>query len=185
MAVWKTIDVNGDLVSFFPATDSNDNQARLEFSPSLATGDYVLYVQAKDKSGNFSGDQDLSYEFRVIAESQISEVLNYPNPFSTSTQFVFTITGSVVPEDFHIKIMTLSGKVVREIRKEELGPLNIGVNRTSYKWDGTDEYGSKLANGVYLFKAYSSFDELNNSEFEIDEISKFYKKGFGKMVIIR
>jgi len=55
-----------------------------------------------------------------------------------------------VPDDISISILTVSGKVVKEISKEELGPLRIGLNRTDYKWNGTDDYGEKLANGVYL-----------------------------------
>lgn len=181
----ESIDVNGPLVNFLPSSDPVDNKAILEFTPTLITGEYIIYVQAKDPGGNFSGDQDLSVAFRVIAESQISEVLNYPNPFSTSTQFVFTLTGSVIPEDFHIKIMTLSGKVVREITQAELGPINIGVNRTSFKFDGTDEFGKRLANGVYLYKAFSSFDRMSNAEYKVESVDGFFKKGYGKMVIMR
>jgi len=181
----EQIDVNGPDVQFFPADSTGTNSARLEYTPSLESGIYNLYVQAKDASGNFSGDQDLSFCFEVIKESQISKVLNFPNPFSTSTQFIFTITGSVVPENFHIKVMTLSGKVVKEITAAELGPIHVGLNRSTYKWDGTDEYGSKLANGVYLYKAYSSFDTEANSEYQIEGIDQFFKKGFGKLVIMR
>ena len=32
-----------------------------------------------------------------------------------------------------ISIMTMTGKVVREITQEELGPLKIGQNRTEFK----------------------------------------------------
>ena len=85
-----------------------------------------------------------------------------------------------------ISIYTLSGKVVREITKDELGPLHIGVNRTEYKWDGTDEYGSKLANGVYLYKVNvrkaggEVYDQLTNGSSD-----DLFTKGFGKMVILR
>ena len=47
----------------------------------------------------------------------ISNLLNYPNPFTTSTAFVFTITGSEVPQNMRIQILTITGKVVREIPK--------------------------------------------------------------------
>ena len=182
---YEDIDVLGPNVTFYPADTIGENIARLEFNPDLISGDYILYVQAKDASGNFSGDHDAAYEFTVITESKISNVLNYPNPFSTSTQFIFTITGSTVPENFHIKIMTLSGKVVRELTPTDLGPLHVGVNRSGLKWDGKDDYGSQLANGVYLYKAYSSFDQLDDSDFEISDIDSYYKKGFGKLVILK
>ena len=72
----------------------------------------------------------------------ISNMLNYPNPFTTSTAFVFTITGSEVPQNIKIQILTITGKVVREITKDELGPLHVGRNITEFKWDGTDMYQS-------------------------------------------
>ena len=76
--------------------------------------------------------------------------------------------------------------MVREITKEQLGPLHIGVNRTDYRWDGTDEYGSKLANGVYLYKVNvrksdgSLYDNFSNND-----IDSYFTKGFGKLVILR
>jgi len=62
----------------------------------------------------------------------ISNMLNYPNPFTTSTAFVFTITGSEVPQNIKIQIMTITGKVVREITEDELGPLHVeGISPNS------------------------------------------------------
>jgi len=172
-------------IKFIPS-DSNNKFATLQYYPTLKSGEYKLFVQASDAAGNKSGVNPRSVNFNVIEEESISNVLNYPNPFSTSTQFVFTLTGSNIPEVMSISIMTLSGKVVREITKEELGPLNIGINRTAFKWDGTDEYGSKLANGVYLYKV-----NVRNAEgekydaFKTAKTDSFFTKGFGKMVILR
>lgn len=179
------IDLNQDNIVFTPADTSGQNIAILEYFPELEEGEYILYVQAKDASGNLSGDQDIEARFRVIADTRISNVLNYPNPFSTSTQFIFTITGYELPEVFTIQIMTLSGKIVREITKEELGGLRIGLNRTSYRWDGRDEYGSKLANGVYLFRVLSSFNDNKPTQLYNEDIDGFFTRGFGKMVIMR
>ena len=36
----------------------------------------------------------------------------------------------------------------------ELGPLRIGQNLTQFAWDGTDQYGDRLANGVYFLGLY-------------------------------
>ncbi|MEZ5048756.1 MAG: T9SS type A sorting domain-containing protein [Saprospiraceae bacterium] len=87
----------------------------------------------------------------MLNKKTISEIYNYPNPFSTSTKFVFTLTGSI-PEQFVIQIMTVSGKVVKQISKEELESLRIGNNITEYSWNGTDEFGDKLANGTYFYR---------------------------------
>ena len=138
----------------------------------------------RDVSNNFSGLENRTVSFRVDTEAKVSNVLNYPNPFSSSTQFVFMITGSQVPDDITIQIMTLSGKVVREIRQDELGPLHIGMNRTQFKWDGTDEFGSKLANGVYLYRVMTHMENEEIKHFETD-VDQFFTEGFGKMVIMR
>jgi len=179
------IDLNSTDITFTPADSLTENKATIDYYPELESGEYILYVQAEDVSGNLSGDQDVEVRFNVIEESQVSNVLNNPNPFSTSTQFVFTLTGLDVPEVFTIRIMTVTGKVVREITKEELGNLRIGLNRTEYKWNGTDEYGSKLANGVYLYRVMASTNSESFNHFGNNGIDGFFKKGFGKLVIMR
>jgi len=179
------IDLSGSDIIFTPG-DSTTGFAKLEFLPDLSSGEYILSVQGTDASGNLSGDQGLKIRFNVIEESSVSNVLNYPNPFSTSTQFVFTLTGYDVPDVFTIQIMTVSGKVVKEITKEELGNIRVGVNRTDYKWNGTDEFGNKLANGVYLYRILSSHDDDEEiGQYNNQSIDGFFKKGFGKLVIMR
>jgi flagellar hook assembly protein FlgD len=125
--------------------------------------------------------------FRVITKAMISNMLNYPNPFTTSTAFVFTLTGSEVPQNIRIQILTVTGKIVREITKEELGPLHIGQNITSFKWDGTDQYGQKLANGVYLYRVITNQHgkSLEKYKDQRDETDKFFNKGYGKMYLMR
>jgi len=171
-------------MEFIPAEDSK-NQCQVKFNPELyKDGKYQLMVQAMDASMNESGKEDYSISFEVQNESTITEVLNWPNPFSTATHFVFTLTGSQIPSYFKIQIMTITGKVVKEIGMEELGPINIGRNITDYAWDGTDQYGQPLANGVYLYRVITKIDG-ENIELNPTEASKYFHEGFGKMYLIR
>lgn len=173
-----------EVLQFEPATTS-ENKARITYIPEgFSDGTHTLMVQGRDASGNSSGPDSYKIEFEVINQSMVTHVMNYPNPFSTSTQFVFTLTGSRVPEVFTIQIMTISGKVVREITRAELGAIHIGRNITDYTWDGTDEYGDRLANGVYLYRV--------NTKIEGDKVDKmatgadqYFKKEFGKMYLFR
>jgi hypothetical protein len=182
--IWN-VPLDHSSLDFMPASGP-DNVAKLSFSPELdQEGEYKLIIQAKDKSQNFSGSNAYEVNFRVILEQSISNVLNYPNPFSTSTQFVFTLTGSEVPEYFKIQIMTLSGKVVKEITKDELGAVHIGINRTDYKWTGTDDYGDRLANGVYLYRVISRNNEQEHIKRLSTSMDQLFKEGFGKLVIMR
>jgi hypothetical protein len=186
-------------VYFAPASTGNlgkKNRANIELSPTLnQDGLYALYVNAKDASGNESGNLNYTTEnnggfdykisFRVINQSMISNILNYPNPFTTSTRFVYTLTGSEPPAYFKIQIMTVSGRVVRELTQNELGMLRIGTHRTDYAWDGTDQFGDPLAKGVYLYRIVAK--KANGEDFDLYESGAdgYVRKGFGKMVLLR
>jgi hypothetical protein len=169
---------------FYPASLPK-NSCRIEYQPMLTRdGEYELRVQARDGSKNASGSNDYVITFMVINRSTITEVLNYPNPFSTSTRFVFTLTGTEIPSHFKIQIMTVTGKVVKEIHKEELGHIRIGRNISDYAWDGRDEFGDRLANGVYLYRVIT---KINGQSIEHNSTNadQYFHKGFGKMYLMR
>jgi hypothetical protein len=169
---------DADIKYEFPAANATDNKAKLILLPKLEDGEYELSSNASDYAGNTSGDNDYKVRFKVVSKKSISNLVNYPNPFSTSTRFVFDLTGEI-PQNMKILIMTISGKVVREITAAELGPIKIGRNITEYTWNGTDDFGDKLANGVYLYKLVIP----NSKDYEIGE--EFTTGGFGKMMIVR
>jgi hypothetical protein len=183
-----------DTLKFTPPANAPnpDNTATIDFLPNFPLdGDYELTVTGKDKSGNTAGNVEYKVGFQVINKPMISNMLNYPNPFTTSTAFVFTITGAEVPQNIRIQIMTITGKIVREITKDELGPLRIGRNITEFKWDGTDQYGQKLANGIYLYRVITnlngrSLDKYRSTEKgNEDNTDKYFNKGYGKMYLMR
>jgi len=183
-----------DTLKFTPPGNAPnaDNTATIDFLPYFPLdGDYELTVTGKDKSGNTAGNVEYKVGFQVINKPMISNMLNYPNPFTTSTAFVFTITGAEVPQNIRIQIMTITGKIVREITKDELGPLHIGRNITEFKWDGTDQYGQKLANGIYLYRVITnlngrSLDKYRSTEKDNeDNTDKYFNKGYGKMYLMR
>jgi hypothetical protein len=147
-------------------------------------GTYELLVQGSDNSGNLSGDLEYRVQFEVILESTITHIMNYPNPFSTSTRFVFTLTGDQVPDEMIIQIMTVTGRIVREITEDEIGPIRIGRNVTEFAWDGRDEFGDPLANGVYLYrvKARINGEPIKHRESGADQ---HFEKNWGKMYLMR
>ena len=174
----------GNSITFIPAVLPN-NSCKINYMPSLIEdGTYQLIIEAKDRSNNLSGINDYKISFEVINKSTITEVMNYPNPFSTSTHFVFTITGSVIPTYFKIQILTITGKVVREINNDELGVIHIGRNITDYAWNGKDEFGDQLANGLYLYRVVTSINGeiIEKTQTDADQ---YFKKGFGKMYLMR
>jgi hypothetical protein len=177
------ISFSGNQMNWVPAAANQDFQ--IEFRPGhLEDGKYEMKVQGADATGNKSGNLPFTIRFEVINESSITNFYPYPNPFSSKTKFAFTLTGSELPEQIRIQIMTVSGRLVREITHEELGPLRIGQNLTEYAWDGRDEFGDQLANGVYLYKV-----NVKNADYSwnhrVSAGDKGFKNGIGKLYILR
>ncbi len=186
----KAYKFDNDTLRFTPANlATGENTATIDFSPLLSGDDeeYELIVSGKDVSGNQAGELDYHINFRVISKPMISNLLNYPNPFTTSTAFVFTVTGTVIPQNIRIQILTITGKIIREITKDELGPLHIGRNITEFKWDGSDMYGQKVANGVYLYRVLTNLNGKSLEKFtdDGDNTDKYFTKGYGKMYFMR
>ena len=183
----QAIDVNGPLASF--SVDSTAGSvARLVFNPGksapLADGVYTLRVQGRNGANASASTQDFQVKFEVVNASTITNVFPYPNPVTSKARFVFTVTGQQLPRNMKIQIMTLTGRVVREIFMNELGPLHIGNNLTDYAWDGTDQYGDRLANGTYLYRV--SLDEAGGSfERRATAGDKAFKNDWGKLVLLR
>ena len=177
------INFSNPRVRWTPASDNSD--FRIEYQPeNLEDGIYTLQVQGQDNSGRKSGSEPYTINFEVINESTITNFYPYPNPFSTSTRFVFTLTGAEIPARLKIQIMTVTGKVVREITQDELGPIRIGNNITDYAWDGRDEYGDQLGNGVYIYRVVLDRD-LDSFKHRETSADKAFKKGYGKLYLLR
>jgi flagellar hook assembly protein FlgD len=80
---------------------------------------------------------------------EIRHVLNYPNPFTTRTQFWFEHNRPAEDLQVTVQVMTVSGKLVKTIAKT----INTGGNRScEVEWDGRDDYGGKLGRGVYIYR---------------------------------
>ncbi|SHI91107.1 Interleukin-like EMT inducer [Hymenobacter daecheongensis DSM 21074] len=169
--------------------DSTKGTAELKYEPgktsALLDGTYRLEVQGRDANNTQAtvGDK-YSITFEVISTSSITHLYPYPNPITSKAKFVFTLTGSEMPRNFKIQIMTLTGKVVKQIMMDDLGPLHIGNNITEYAWDGTDDYQDRLANGTYLYRVVMD-DPENKFERRKTAGDKSFKNEWGKLVLLR
>ncbi len=137
------------LNDFYEADTGSYQGGKLRFPlEKMDEGWHTLKIKAWDV---FNNSAEYILEFRVVkkGEFQLRNVLNYPNPFTTRTQFWFE--HNVPAEDLQvtIRIMTITGKVVKTIVKT----INTPGNRSSEtEWDGRDEYGARLGRGVYLYQ---------------------------------
>ncbi len=84
---------------------------------------------------NYSTD---SKNFVVVNGSNLvlSDVVNYPNPFSSNTTFTFQ-HNLTQPINCKIKVYTVAGRLIKELEDSNISDKFVKVN-----WDGRDEDGN-------------------------------------------
>ncbi len=90
-------------------------------------------------------------QFVVVGDESLTltHVLNYPNPFSTYTQFWFSHNRPYEPLDVQVQVMTITGKVVWT--KNQIITTEGFLSR-EITWDGKDDFGDRIGKGVYIYK---------------------------------
>jgi len=169
---------------FVPSTSADEAASIVYRTMDLEDGIYTLKVALKDRTDNGESTPPYAIDFKVVNKKSISNVYPYPNPFTGCARFAFTVTGNEAPDEVLISIYTITGRLVKQIDEAELGPIRIGNNLSEYCWDGTDDFGDKLANGVYLYKAEV---RSNGKAIDLFETSgdHLFNNGFGKLYIAR
>jgi hypothetical protein len=122
----------GTAVYLLPAglsTDAGSNSHRIE-------------VSASDNYSNRSSAR-LTFDVTGADGLELTDVVNYPNPFSSSTTIGFRVRSEA---DVVVKIYTVSGRHIRTFR----APAVAGWGQ--FVWDGSDSDGDAVSNGVYLYK---------------------------------
>ena len=77
---------------------------------------------------------------------------NYPNPFNPSTTI-----GYALPVDMTVEL------VVYNMLGQKLKVLYSGIQKAGYHsvpWDGTNEYGSSMASGIYIYRLKTDENNL-------------------------
>ncbi len=143
------IELNRERVYFSPGTlelsvSSSPGEATLRWMPVLPEGRSDVVISAGDISGN--GADTIAVMMNVTSDFSLQKVFSLPNPFRTATAFTFVISGPEDPDDVVVKIYTVAGRLIKEITSHG----KVGFNRID--WDGTDNDGDAIANGVYFYK---------------------------------
>jgi hypothetical protein len=136
---------------------------------NLSEGGHVLSIKAWDNANN-SSLVSVRVEVRAQMEFELTQVMNYPNPFSKETNFYYHLSSSA--ERVEIEIFTLAGRLIKHLPNAS---KEVGIN-FSTTWDGKDQDGDQVANGVYIYKV--------TAEGRIDGEAK-KKEVFGKAVVLR
>ena len=143
----ESIDVTDD----FMYDNNSITTGRIDLENYFTTG--VNYsLTAWDNANNPS-----VHEIRLISSDndnlRLYNVYNFPNPFTSDTKFTFELS---LEADVEIDIYTLGGKNIKNFINKKYQP---GFHMI--EWDGKNEYGKLLSNGVYLYKIKA---ENNNSK---------------------
>jgi len=114
----------------------------------LEPGWHTLTAKAWDVYNNSA---TTTIDFQVVSneELKIEKVLNYPNPFIDYTEFWFNHNHPFETLDVMIQVYTVSGKLVWQHRQSV---VTEGYLSREITWDGRDNYGNKLAKGVYVYR---------------------------------
>lgn len=147
------LDLNGSIIDTF----SISIQSKDQVSPALAKGPHnqvlITYSGWVDSINNipantmriwgklFPGPGIEEEHSTHNASSFLPEI--YPNPFKSHTTIRFSLTAQ---NRVILKIYDISGKPVKSFITSHK-PLNT---RPRLIWDGTDDSGRKLPNGVYI-----------------------------------
>lgn len=165
-------------IEFVPGSSSN-NIASLIFTPTLDAGEYSFFAQAKDRSGNFSGNLEYNVDFIVTsANNEISAVSIFPNPSNGGViNLVLNINGNKIPSSLDIHFYNMLGQKVFTLMTQESGyNLTVGSNIIPISLENTS---SQLIPGMYGFSL--SLPESEKVNFSED----YSKDAKGKFIILK
>jgi hypothetical protein len=140
-------------------TRTGPEKAIVTFRPKLRgrRDPYKLMVDVQDSTGNNVAMPTPLY-FIVDSTWSLRNVFNYPNPFASETYFTFILTDYT--DEVEIKVYTINGRLIYDIK---VPPQSDHAYYKVY-WNGRDQDGDEIANGVYFYKIIA---KVNGSTKEV------------------
>ena len=125
------------------------------YTPESYFNEISFKIKAWDNANN-PNEIQMALTMMGSDKFELKNVLNFPNPFYDKTQFTFELT---LDGEVEINIYTLGGLKIKSIQSSF---FNEGFNIID--WDGKDDYGQLLSNGVYLYqmKAQNNLIKVNH-----------------------
>jgi hypothetical protein len=158
-----------DLTDEFQYQVGSFRRGRVEYElPEVPPGEYQVSFKAWD---NFNNSSVATALLSVISseEFRLEEVMNYPNPFKTSTVFQYRLNSYDV-DKVRIELFTLAGRRIRSF-----DGLTTGFGYNFREWDGTDQDGDEVANGVYIYKITAEVRESAGGTSRKKVVEQFQK----------
>lgn len=145
---FRRIALSSPEVKWFAATENSN--FKIEFTPTLADGEYVLSAQVADVNGNLSGVVPYEISFSVKSEPTLQFSGAYPNPSSGDFFFRFLLTGNELPTDFLLEIFSIEGQLIHTFNAGSIQQFHVGTNELI--WNGRDASGGFLPRGMYVYR---------------------------------
>src|SRR5690606_27710737 len=149
------------LNDFYEADLNSYQKGTIRFPfKELEEGRHKLTLKVWDVYNNSS---EATIEFVVVKSKDvvIDKVYNYPNPFTTYTEFWFEHNQPGRPMYAQVQIYTVTGKLVQTL---EQNIFTEGYRSSSITWDGLDAYGDKIGRGVYVYKLRVRAENMSTTE---------------------
>ena len=171
-----TLTLDGDntqkivLNEYYQADKDSYQSGKVEYSLSnLSSGLHTLNFKVWDVFNN-SSEQSIEFFVSETEDFVINHLLNYPNPFTTHTDFYFEHNRPNQPLEVQIQVFTVSGKLVKTINTLE---NDNGFRVGPIAWNGKDDFQDNIGRGTYIYKVKIK-----------DENGEFVEK-FEKLVILK
>ncbi|CAN5410026.1 type IX secretion system sortase PorU [soil metagenome] len=154
-----------DLTQLYNST-SGFQQGSLEYQFSdLPAGRNNLKLVAYDSYNN-QGITSIDFNVQSSSNLVLNNVYNFPNPMRANTSFLFQHNLDLTL-NMNIKIYTVSGRLIKELNKN-----NISDKFVSVDWDGKDSDGDEIANGTYLYKLTVRSLDGTFSQSQVNKLAK-------------
>lgn len=137
------------LNDYYQTELDNYKQGNIRFPfRDLEPGLHTITFKAYDVYNNMVTAE---IQFVVVGEDviKLENVLNYPNPFVSYTEFWFSHNRPFEPLDVQVQVLTITGKVVWT-KNQTI--LTEGFLSRDITWDGKDDFGDRIGKGVYIYK---------------------------------
>lgn len=141
------------------ANNSDPYVVEISATPSDTTIGFTLYMSCNN-GAYYKSDYFTFYLYGSPGiEEQRTAVIGVislnirPNPFMRSTDINYSLpnTGYVSSDRSTLKIYDVTGRTVKDLS----GLLSTNGQGSAIRWDGTDDNGRRVANGIYFIALHS------------------------------
>lgn len=122
-------------------------------SPYFSKGEHTLSVEAIDANGNKTIKP---INFTTSGNFDVKVYGNYPNPFKDDTYISYFVDSNDRLDEFSVKIYTISGRMIKDFDTSD-ERFRLPDYYEIY-WDGRDNDGNLVANGVYFAVIKAKFE---------------------------